>query len=81
MLAFGGLVALVAALGERRWWWAAGIFLSGLLLAVPFSLVFRAKAPWLCKMVVGGFLIVLVSTAVLLAGLQSGYTLLPQPAG
>jgi hypothetical protein len=60
MFFVGTLAALVTALGNRQWAWAAGILLLA-PLAVPYTLKNPKVASWPRSLVLGGLLALVVA--------------------
>ena len=53
---FGVLVSLVTALGNKMWWWSAGILLLGPIVGIPFAVVYKEADYARSLMIKGGIL-------------------------
>jgi hypothetical protein len=58
-LFFGSLVAMLAALGNRKWLWFTGILLTIPLASTLYSIQLTGDQRWVLKMLVAGWLMLL----------------------
>jgi hypothetical protein len=56
VLFFGSLVAMLAALGSRKWMWFIGILLTIPVASTLYSSQLREEQPWVFKMLLAGWL-------------------------